>query len=137
MEREKEILKLVNVLRQTSRMALQSEWTGGGPSAASYCVDQYNRVLPRLREIDADLGGGFEPLRPGSSATVAAMACRQLAAYYQDEARSPRWPGDFGVSFDPETFRDFWQKSAKEFEDLGEFIRESIHEWTKHHKPKE
>ena len=27
MEREKEIAKLVNVLRRTSRMALQSEWT--------------------------------------------------------------------------------------------------------------
>jgi len=137
MERDKEILKLVNVLRQTSRMALQSEWTGGGAAAASYCVDQYNRVLARLKEIDGDLGTVFEPLPAGSSATVAAMACRQLAAYYQDETRSQRWPGDFGVSFDPETFRDFWQKSARDFEDLGEFIRESIHEWTKHHKPKE
>ncbi len=137
MEREVEIGKLVNVLRQTSRMALQSEWTGGGADAASYCVDQYNRVLARLKEIDPDVSAVFEPLAQGSSATVAAMACRQLAAYYQDETHSQRWAKDFGVTFDSEAFRDFWQKGAKEIEDLGEFIRESIHEWTKHHRPKE
>ena len=32
MEREKELVKLINVLRRTSRMALQSEWTGGKDS---------------------------------------------------------------------------------------------------------
>ena len=34
MEREKELIKLINVLRRTSRMALQSEWTGGKEDAA-------------------------------------------------------------------------------------------------------
>ena len=76
MEREKERAKLVNVLRRTSRMAMQSEWTGGSQDAAAYCVDQYNRVLARLREMDAGVGAVFEPLAEGSSLTVAAMACR-------------------------------------------------------------
>ncbi len=52
MEREKEIAKLVNVLRRTARMAMQSEWTGSGQDAAAFCVEQYNRVLARLKEIE-------------------------------------------------------------------------------------
>ena len=85
MEREKELVKLINVLRRTSRMALQSEWTGGKDDAASYCTDQYNRVLARLKELDPGVSVVFEPLPAASSLTVVAMASRQLAAYYEDE----------------------------------------------------
>ena len=131
MEREKEIAKLVNVLRRTARMALQSEWTGGGKDTAAFCVEQYNRVLARLKEIDPDVGTVFDALPPGSGLTVAAMACRQLAAYYEDEVPSARWGRAYGVAFDPETFKDFWHKSAREIEDLGEFIRESVEEWAR------
>jgi hypothetical protein len=34
-------------------------------------------------------------------------------------------------------FKDFWRKSGREIEDLGEFIRESIAEWTRHRQPKD
>lgn len=139
MEREKEILKLVNVLRRTSRMAMHSEWTGGKEDAASFCVERYNRVLARLKEIDPGVGTVFEPLATGSSLMVAAMACRQLAAYYEDEvggAPHRGWPRDFGMRFNPEMFKEFWTKSAREIEDLGEFIRESIEEWVRQRKGK-
>src|ERR1044072_9761873 len=85
MEREKELVKLINVLRRTSRMALQSEWTGGKEDAATFCTDQYNRVLARLKELDPNVSVVFEPLAAGSSLTVVAMASRQLAAYYEDD----------------------------------------------------
>jgi hypothetical protein len=140
MEREKEIAKLVNVLRRTSRMALQSEWTGGGQDAAKFCVEQYNRVLARLKEIDASLATVFDPLATDSSLTVAAMACRQLAAYYEDEVGQTgpwgRAHAAGGAGFDPKAFKDFWQKSARDLEDLGEFIRESIEEWARQRKGK-
>jgi hypothetical protein len=137
MERDKEIAKLVNVLRRTSRMALHSEWTGGKEDAAHYCAEQYNRVLARLKEIDPGTGAVFEPLPPGSSLMVSAMACRQLSAYYEDEVGgSPRWAKAYGVRFDPEHFKEFWQKSAREIEDLGEYIRESIEEWVRQRKGK-
>ncbi|HVF92326.1 MAG TPA: hypothetical protein VNH22_19835 [Blastocatellia bacterium] len=139
MEREKEITKLINVLRRTSRMALQSEWTGGGQDAASFCVEQYNRVLARLREIDPDVGAVFAPLAESSSLTVAAMACRQLASYYEDEVETERgWGKAYSFNVGAQPFKDFWQKSAREIEDLGEFIRESIDEWTrqKRHRPR-
>lgn len=135
MEREKELLKLINVLRRTSRMALQSEWTGGKEDAATFCTDQYNRVLTRLKEMDPGVGTVFEPLPVGSSLTVVAMASRQLAAYYEDELGPGKGFGrGYGFAFDPKTFKEFWEKSAREFEDMGEFIRESIDEWLRQKK---
>src|ERR1043166_8446031 len=135
MEREKELVKLINVLRRTSRMALQSEWTGGKEDAAAFCADQYNRVLTRLKELDAGVGTVFEPLPAGSSLTVVAMASRQLAAYYEDELGSAKgFNRGYGFAFDAQKFREFWEKSAREFEDMGEFIRESIDEWLKQKK---
>jgi hypothetical protein len=135
MERQKELLKLINVLRRTGRMALQSEWTGGKEDAAAYCTDQYNRVLARLKEMDPGVGVIFEPLPAGSSLTVVAMASRQLAAYYEDEVGSVKGFGRGpGFAFDPKMFKEFWEKSSREFEDMGEFIRESIDEWLRHKK---
>ena len=136
MERDKELRKLINVLRRTSRMALQSEWTGGGKEdAAAFCTEQYNRVLTRLKEMDPGLGVVFEPLPAGSSLTVVAMASRQLAAYYEDEFGPAREPGrGYGFAFDPKVFKEFWEKSGREFEDMGEFIRESIDQWLRHKK---
>lgn len=135
MEREKELVKLINVLRRTSRMALQSEWTGGKADAAAFCTDQYNRVLSRLKELDPGVGAVFEPLPAGSSLTVVAMAARQLGAYYEDELGPTKGFGrGYGFAVDPRTFREFWEKSAREFEDMGEFIRESIDEWLRRRK---
>ena len=135
MEREQEVVKLINVLRRTSRMAQQSEWTGGKEDAAAFCTDQYNRVLTRLKEMDAGVGSVFEPLPAGSSLTVVAMASRQLAAYYEDELGPTKSFGHgHGFAFDPNKFKEFWEKSAREFEDIGEFIRESIDEWLRQKK---
>jgi hypothetical protein len=133
MEREKEIAKLVNVLRRTSRMALQSEWTGGSSDAARFSVEQYNRVLARLKEFDPSAAAVFDPLPADSSLTVAAMACRQLAAYYEDET-GVRPSRAYGFALDAESFKDFWQKSARDVEDFGEYIRESIEEWVRQRK---
>ena len=135
MERDKELRKLINVLRRTSRMALQTEWTGGKEDAAAFCTEQYNRVLTRLKEMDPGISAVFEPLPAGSSLTVVAMASRQLAAYYEDELGSPKEYGrGYGFAFDPKVFKEFWEKSGREFEDMGEFIRESIDQWLRHKK---
>src|SRR5918992_3927978 len=106
MERQKEFFKLINVLRRTSRMALQAEWTGGKEDAAAFCTDQYNRVLARLKEIDPGVGVVFEPLPAGSSLTVVAMASRQLASYYEDEVGPAKGFGrGYGFAFDSSKFK--------------------------------
>ena len=115
MERQKELVKLINVLRRTSRMALQAEWTGGKEDAAVFCTDQYNRVLARLKEMDPGVGTIFEPLPANSSLTVVAMASRQLGAYYEDELGAAKGFGrGYGFAFDPKMFKEFWEKSARE-----------------------
>jgi hypothetical protein len=40
----------------------------------------------------------------------------------------------YGFAFDANKFKEFWEKSSREFEDMGEFIRESIDEWLRHKK---
>lgn len=131
MESNKELMKLVNVLRRTARMAMHSEWIGSSKDAAAFCVDKYNRVLARLKELDEAVGRVFEPLPAESSLHVTAMACRQLAAYYEDDiGPAPRFRGGaYAIGLDPEAFKEFWRKSGRDIEDLGEFIRESIGEW--------
>lgn len=149
MERDKELSKLVNVLRRTARMAMQGEWTGSNEDAAAFCADKYNRVLTRLKELEPAVAPIFEPLPTTSSLTVVAMACRQLAAYFDDEAPRGRegWWGHgrgakgvwadprAGIWVDKQAFKDFWAKSARDIEDLGEFIRERIEEWVHQRKP--
>ncbi|MEZ5426810.1 MAG: hypothetical protein R2747_11125 [Pyrinomonadaceae bacterium] len=133
MEKETELKKLINVLRRTSRMAMHTEWTGGQEDTAPFCVEQYNRVLARLKELDETVGAIFSPLPEGSSLTVTAMACRQLCAYFEDEVGRHGWgwrgPKAYAFRYDAEAFKEFWKNSAHEFEDLGEYIREIIEEW--------
>ena len=138
MERDKEIRKLVHVLIQTARAAFQSEWTGSGSSdAASLCVERHNRILARLKELDPGLSAVFEPLPPECSMTAAAIACRQLASYYEDEIGwSSRWRHAYGEACDPRAFKEFWRKSARDVQDLGEFMRECSEEWARRRKAK-
>lgn len=135
MEREKELTKLVNVLRQTARTAQQAAWTGGDPDAARHCAEQYNRVLARIQELDPAVDTLFQPLAPDSSLMVVAAACRQLAAYYADEIDAAAgWSNTYAPPFDPESFKEFWRKSASEIEDFGEFIRDNVDAWMRRHR---
>jgi hypothetical protein len=138
MEREKEIRKLVNVLLQTARMAFQSEWTGSGSAdAAALCVDRHNRILARLKEYEPEISSIFEPLAENSSLATAAIACRQLASYFEDETGwSSRWKHAYSGACDPKAFKEFWRKSAKDVQDLGEFMRECSEEWARRRKAK-
>src|SRR3954464_1537456 len=147
MERDQELLKLINVLRRTGRMASQAHWTGAEKDAAAFCAEKYNRVLARLKELDEGVGAVFEPLPLESSLTVTAIACRQLAAYYEDELGAEGgFRGAYGFAFDPRWFsrgketkrdcRNFWREAGHDIEDLGEFIRESINEWTRRRSAK-
>ena len=147
MERDKELLKLINVLRRTGRMASQAHWTGAEKDAAAFCAEKYNRVLARLKELDEGVGAVFEPLPVESSLTVTAIACRQLAAYYEDELGAESgFRGAYGFAFNPRWWnagekskrdcRNFWREAGHDIEDLGEFIRESINEWTRRRSEK-
>lgn len=138
MEREKELRKLINVLLQTARMAFQSEWTGSGSNdAAALCVERHNRILTRLKEHEPEISAIFDPLAAGSSLAAAAIACRQLASYFEDEIGwSSRVKSAYSAACDPKPFKEFWRKSAKDVQDLGEFMRACADEWARRRKAK-
>ena len=51
MERDREIIKLVNVLRRIVRAAGYAAWNNAKPDAARFCALQYNKVLARMEEL--------------------------------------------------------------------------------------
>ncbi|MBF0280095.1 MAG: hypothetical protein HQM13_20015 [SAR324 cluster bacterium] len=133
MEKEQELTKLVNVLRQTARVAMQPDWEEDNESSAEFCIAQYNRIYERMKEIDPSVASVFAPLSEGSSLKIAAIACRQLAAYYEDEVESSsNWQETCDAAFDPKVFRKFWRKGAFDMQELGEAIRESVQTWAEH-----
>ncbi len=130
MDKEQELTKLVNVLRQTAHVAMQPDWTESTEDAAEFCRAQYNRIYERMKALDPSVATVFEPLAEGISLKIAAIACRQLAAYYKDEVEpASDWQGACGADFDPKAFRDFWRKGAFDMQELGETIRESVQTW--------
>ncbi len=87
MEKDREILKLINVLRRIARGADYAAWQPQRSDAAAFCVTQYNKVLARLTEIEPAVAPLFTPLPEGTSPMVTRMAARELAAYFEDEPR--------------------------------------------------
>lgn len=126
MDREQQLTKLVNVLRRTARSA-----RGGDPEVVERSRQQFNRVLDAVGGLDESVKTVFSPLEEGSSGAVIAAACKELAAYFADEVEAPEIP------FDSESFRDFWQQSAKDIEEVGEFIKESLGKFQREHKRKQ
>lgn len=84
MERDREITKLINVLRRIARAASHASWTRD-PEAARFCVSQYNKVLARVVELEPAVAPLFAPLAENASADVARIAANELAAFFEDE----------------------------------------------------
>ena len=101
---EKETIKLINVLRSIARAAGYAAWVKPEPDAASFCANQYNRVLARLGELEPNIKTLFTPLPKGASPEVARTAARELAAYFEDEAPESR-PSEFAFGCRPRGMR--------------------------------
>jgi hypothetical protein len=85
MERDREIAKLINVLRRIARAASHAAWSRD-PEAARFCVLQYNKVLARVGELEPAVAPLFAALTESASADVVRIAAHELAAYFEDEA---------------------------------------------------
>ena len=90
MERDKEIVKLTNVLHRIVRAAGYVAWANAAPDAARFCASQYNKVLARLEVVEPAVKPLFAPLPESASPQVIRMAAGELAAYFDDEAGSER-----------------------------------------------
>jgi hypothetical protein len=116
MEREQQITKLVNVLRRTAA-SVEGDVS---EEVILQAIGQYNRVLEALSDLDEGAKAIFIPLKDDTGAEAVAASCYQLAAYFRDET------GIADTFFDTDAFKDFWQKSAQDLEEVGDYIRESI-----------
>ncbi len=92
MERDRELAKLINVLRRIARAASHAAWSRD-PDAARFCALQYNKVLARMRELEPAVGPLFTALPEGASADVTKIAAYELVAYFEDEAAPSAAPG--------------------------------------------
>lgn len=135
MEREQEIRKLINVLHRMTRTAARVQWMGAGEHEARFAVTQFNKVLARLSELDANLKGVFDSLPEDSTLTVVAMAARQVVSYYEDEVKTEHrgrergGPHIFGVGVGPGCGPvDFT------LEDVGNRIRDWLSEIQRHER---
>ena len=88
MERDKEVVKLTNVLHRIVRAAGYAAWANAAPDAARFCASQYNKVLARLEALEPAIRPLFAPLPESASPQVIRMAAGELAAYFEDEAGS-------------------------------------------------
>lgn len=143
MTQQQEMAKLMNVLHRMAKNARMNQWTANTEDADDYNVGQYNRILDRMQVLaGANATSLFAPLPQKVSWSTLANACRDLSAYYEDEANGQRrdgWHGWSGVWADR---RGIWiDRSAfshglpQEVNELGQFIREKIAEWQDRKRP--
>jgi hypothetical protein len=129
MEREQELKKLINVLHRTARTAVRVQWMEVGEDEARFAVAQFNRILARLAEIDANIKTVFEPLPEGSSLTTVAMAARQVVSYYEDEVRVEDESRRHGFAAGFKVPGGWTGNVDFNLEELGNMIRDSLQEF--------
>ena len=88
---EKETVKLLNVMRRIARAAGYAAWTRANVEATQFCVNQYNRVLARLGELEPSVKPLFAPLMESASPEVIRIAARELLAYFEADEPEVRF----------------------------------------------
>lgn len=91
MENEKEITKLVNVLRQIRRTGRFAKWFGEDNEEKEFCLQQYNKIVERLAELEPSIKDLFTTLPQNTSPKTLHFAVSELIAYLTDgkEAEEP------------------------------------------------
>lgn len=85
MEKEQEIGKLTRILRGIARPDRFSARREPSQDAIKFNVDQFNKVLGRLAELEPGIAPLFAPLPEHATLEMARMAAYDLAAYFSDE----------------------------------------------------
>jgi hypothetical protein len=95
METDRELAKLINVLRRIARAAGHAAWSRDS-EAARFCALQYNKVLARVSQLEPAAAALFTALPESASADLTRIAAHELASYFEDEA-SPAAAAGFRV----------------------------------------
>jgi hypothetical protein len=90
MEKEKEIGKLVRILRGLTRVDRFAAGREPQPDAIAFSITQFNNVLKRLKELEPNAATLFGELAEHSTWEMVRMAAHDLGSYFSDEAAEPR-----------------------------------------------
>ena len=88
-EREKELTKLIQVMRRLARGAHFVALGDETPDAGDFCVAQYNRTLMRLTVLEPKISAAFPPLVPATAPEAVSLTAKAIIAYF-DAAQSAR-----------------------------------------------
>ncbi|MEZ5426811.1 MAG: hypothetical protein R2747_11130 [Pyrinomonadaceae bacterium] len=112
MEKEKEIGRLVRVLRQIAFVERFSAVSSKQEELSEFNSGQYNRILARLKEIEPSVANLFIELEEGANPRVIRLAAREVAEYFEEDIEPRRRKRHFGrcgsrgivVEFKPPVF---------------------------------
>jgi hypothetical protein len=88
MEKEKEIKRLVRLLRQIACVERFSGLSSKQEELSDFNIQQYNRILKRLKEIEPAIENLFVELGEGTNRRVIRQAARELAGYFAEDFQS-------------------------------------------------
>lgn len=134
MDQEKEIRKVIHMLRATAKAAEQAALTGAYSTGGPAFVRQYNAVLEHLKEIGVLREKLFPPLEAEVNSGEAGLLCTQLAAYLEGELPASEeglgQPGAHCVKESPSiTIATGNIGDLGSLKDLGELIRRHLPAW--------
>jgi hypothetical protein len=96
MEKEKEISRLVRVIRQIAFAEKFSGFINQPEDFSEFNVQQFNRVLARLKEIEPSIENLFVELNEGTPSRVIRIAARELAEYFEEDFQPEKDRHGFG-----------------------------------------
>ena len=124
MTQEKEIKRMIRLLESTAKIAEHASLTGALDQGQKASLRQYNAILERLKETEEIPGVLFPPLEEDASFDEIGVACKQLAAYLQEEEEPAKDRRPQGGDFHGPII-----KIGGNLKDLGEIIRDALPEW--------
>lgn len=138
MDPQKEIRKVIRMLRTMAETANHAALTGTFSAGGPTFLRQYNTVLEHLRDLGMLAEKLFPPLEAEVNSGEAALLCAQLAAYLEGELptreeegrREAPTVGDASpvINITGNTLGDL---SLGNLRELGELIRQHLPAWLK------
>lgn len=137
MDPEKEIRKVIRMLRTMAETANHAALTGTFSAGGPTFLRQYNAVLEHLRDLGVLAEKLFPPLEAEVNSGEAGLLCAQLAAYLEGELpakeearREAPTVGDASpvINITGNTLSDL---SLGNLRELGELIRQHLPAWLK------
>jgi hypothetical protein len=128
--RIRELQRLLKVLDRLRTLAQEADMTGAFRRGAPYAIQQYNAILASLGEYGVTLPSYYPPIvAEEANMSSVGLAAAQLTEYLKDVLEEAGYPpadpaaGGSGGGIFNQMF------SGKEFEHIGEAIREAMPDW--------